>query len=395
MSSSSKKAFVTFGIVALGVAAVACSERIYMGEVRPPEGPPSFTDPSSADAALEGGGRLECIGTECPSPWTTCVSEDGPTYKCGTDLRRDPDHCGACGNKCRDFKRLHMTSRCVDGACEVECYSPPTTFEPYDWRNCNGLVDDGCEVDIYRDPKHCGACGNACAPGLRCNGGQCGCPAGKIQCDEVCVDPMTDDANCGGCGNFCNSGSDGCDPMPPRTRYGCANGACTVLKCQDPSADCNGDLGQSVCGGDGCEVESLDTTENCGACGIKCAAGLSCIDEGNGFECGIPCVKFGKVFCGDRCADLLTDRAHCGSCGAFCGEPGPNQASVCAKGICAYECAPGFGDCNGDPTDGCETNLAVHPANCGACGNECDIAAGQPCIEGACLMTECDGGVPR
>ena len=99
--SSFKKALVTVGMVAMGVAAVACTERIYMGEVKSDAGAPSFTDPKNLDAALgEGGGpRLECIGTECPDPWTTCISEDGPTYKCGTDLRRDPDNCSACGNK--------------------------------------------------------------------------------------------------------------------------------------------------------------------------------------------------------------------------------------------------------------------------------------------------------
>ena len=30
-------------------------------------------------------------------------------------------------------------------------------------------------------------------------------------------------------------------------------------------------------------------------------------------------------------------------------------------------CAPGTGDCNGDPGDGCETDLTSDPAHCGAC----------------------------
>ena len=58
-----------------------------------------------------------CIGTECPAPWATCPSEDRATYACGTDLSRDPDNCGACGNKCLEYRPTHMTSRCVDGAC--------------------------------------------------------------------------------------------------------------------------------------------------------------------------------------------------------------------------------------------------------------------------------------
>lgn len=48
-------------------------------------------------------------------------------------------------------------------------------------------------------------------------------------------------------------------------------------------------------------------------------------------------------------------------------------------------CAHGFGDCNGDPDDGCETDLD-DPENCGACGNVCD--------NGECndLSCACDEG---
>ncbi|OJY23846.1 MAG: hypothetical protein BGO98_18070 [Myxococcales bacterium 68-20] len=333
-----------------------------------------------------------CIGTECPAPWATCPSEDRATYACGTDLSRDPDNCGACGNKCLEYRPTHMTSRCVDGACELECMSPPFSLEgDFDWRNCNGLVDDGCEVDLLSDPKNCGACGNACAPGVFCSGGQCGCPSGLVDCGGSCVDPMNDDNNCGGCNNRCAPPADACRPMPPRAYYGCRAGACGALKCQVPSADCNNDLDQ--CGGDGCELDRLGTRDNCGGCGIKCAPGLDCIDEGNGPECGVPCVKAGKVLCGVECTDLLNNPNHCGGCGAACRAAGPNQARLCTKGICTYECMPGFADCNDDPTDGCETNLSIHPAHCGACGNACDLAAGQPCVEGQCLMVACDGGV--
>lgn len=403
--SSFKKSLVTVGIVAMGVAAVACSERIYMGEVKSDGGAPGLIDPNDLDAALEGGGsRLECIGTECPEPWTTCISEDGPTYKCGVDLARDPNNCGSCGNKCLEYKPTHMTSRCVEGACQLECFNPPNQLEATDWRNCNGLIDDGCEVDVVRDVNNCGACGNKCGDGVPCIDGKCGCPAGRIACSfgpgiAFCADPMNDDFNCGACGVVCEPPPDGCAPEPPPSSYyGCRGGKCGALKCVGRSADCNGDLGSGPdkCGGDGCEVEDITSDDNCGGCGIKCTKpGEHCIDEGNGYECGVPCAKFGKVACPFECADLLNDVGNCGACGAVCKPPGPNQARACKKGVCTYECAPGFADCNGDPSDGCEVNLNIHPANCGACGNACDLAAGQPCVEGKCLMTECDAGVPR
>jgi hypothetical protein len=386
------------GVVAGALAIVAaCAESKNVVVVPAEElgggGGPIFAHPPSADggdAAIVVPELLQCVGTECPAPWATCSSEDRPTYTCGTDLSRDPDHCGACGNRCLVYKPTHMTSRCVDGVCELECMSPALSFEQFDWRNCNGLVDDGCEVDVLTDPKNCGACGNACDPGVFCSGGKCGCPPGFIDCSGECVDPTTDDEHCGGCNNRCSPPADACRPMPPRAYYGCRNGACGALKCQAPSADCNGDLDQ--CGGDGCELDRLGTRENCGGCGIECAPGLDCIDEGNGPECGVPCVKAGKVLCGVECTDLLSNPNHCGGCGAACRAAGPNQARLCTKGVCTYECAPGFADCNDDPTDGCETNLRIHSANCGACGNACDLAVGQPCIEGKCLMVACDGG---
>jgi hypothetical protein len=299
------------------------------------------------------------------------------------------------------YKPLHMTSRCVDGACELECFSEPSPFDPQDWRNCNNLLDDGCEANVVLDENNCGACGNECAAGTKCIDGKCGCPAGLIECFGICVDPQNDDNHCGGCGNFCNPFPDaaegGCDPMPASSYMGCRQGQCGKLKCQIPSADCNGDLGAGpdTCGGDGCEVASIVDDDNCGGCGIKCQGPKTCVDEGNGPECAVPCARFGKTLCPMGCFDLLNDATSCGACNAPCRAPGPNQSRACEKGVCVYDCVPGFADCNGDPADGCETNLNIHPANCGACGNACNIAAGQPCIEGKCLTVACEAGTTR
>ncbi|MDF2693768.1 MAG: Tryptophan synthase alpha chain, partial [Labilithrix sp.] len=81
-----------------------------------------------------------CIGTTCPEGFATCANSDGPAYKCGTDLKRDLDHCGACGNKCLHYARLHMTSRCIEGGCELECWSPKAPGDEGEWRNCNQKV---------------------------------------------------------------------------------------------------------------------------------------------------------------------------------------------------------------------------------------------------------------
>jgi len=363
--------------------------------------PNNFTPPPGEDAGPGPGAvPLACIGTTCPAPFATCHAEEGPTYKCGVDLSRDPDNCGACGNKCLVYDPIALSSRCVDGTCELECLNAPGSFT--DYRNCNGTVDDGCESDVYTDRKNCGACGNVCPVGSSCIDGHCGCAAPLIECPgpdgPECVNPNADDGNCGGCGNACAPPTTGaCKTMPSRSYYGCAGGTCGHLKCGGYASDCNGDMSALGCASDGCEVEDVRfDRDNCGGCGIKCSAKEECLDEGYGYECAVPCARFGKSACPDgTCVDLLSDVYNCGGCNNACPAAGPNQVRSCTKGLCAYECAPGFADCNGSGADGCEVNVRTHAGNCGACGNTCDIAAGQPCVEGKCLMTECDAGVTK
>jgi hypothetical protein len=48
--------------------------------------------------------------------------------------------------------------------------------------------------------------------------------------------------------------------------------------------------------------------------------------------------------------------------------------------ICGLACAAGWGDCNGDPSNGCETDLTTTAAHCGACGHACATT----CTNGVC-----------
>jgi hypothetical protein len=398
------RAIVVCLLLVWTVASGCAQNEARLGDVVGPDsgsGPSSFTPEPGSDAAVDAPIKsLMCIGTSCPAPFATCFAEEGPTHKCGIDLSRDPDNCGACGNKCLVYDPIALSSRCVDGACELECLNKSGALT--DFRNCNLTVDDGCESDVTSDAKNCGLCGNACAAGSSCIKGRCGCPSGLIECpgpDGVprCTNPKSDDANCGGCGNECAPPAEMCSPMPNRAYYGCGGGTCGQLKCGGYSSDCNGDMAALACNSDGCEVEDVRTDKNnCGGCGIKCTGAQECIDEGNGYECAVPCARFGKTACPDgRCVDLLSDVYSCGGCNNACPNAGPHQVRSCNKGLCAYECAPGFADCNGSAADGCEVNLQTHAGNCGACGASCDVAAGQPCVGGKCLMTDCDAGVTK
>jgi len=400
---SGRALFISF--VTLSVVMVACSsgERriaIGAGETDDDAGSapaaPQFESPSDAgdasashrDAARSG--VPMCMATECPYPFATCsTTGTNSVYACGTNLLTDSKNCGACGNACPQssaFPELNMDTQCVDGACQRQCVAKGNT----QYGDCNGLVDDGCETNLSNNPDNCGACGNSCPPGpdgeRRCLNGHCGCAAGETWCNPVgCTDTSTDDTNCGACGNLCQGTDAG--PPPEHMSYHCGGGKCAQLTCDKGWADCNGNVQE-----DGCEIDIVNDPKNCGACGNVCPAGQKCLTRGNTIACGC---EPSETLCNngkEYCADLLNDTRNCGACGYSCPFKN-NYVASCRKGFCEYECPPGRGDCDGDVSNGCEADLMVNGRHCGSCGNQCNTAAGQPCISGSCLMVECDAGV--
>ena len=65
------------------------------------------------------------------------------------------------------------------------------------------------QEDLETSIGDCGACGNVCAVGERCEAGSCFCPEPRVECDSVCADTDRDVLNCGGCGAACSAG-EGC-----------------------------------------------------------------------------------------------------------------------------------------------------------------------------------------
>jgi hypothetical protein len=146
------------------------------------------------------------------------------------------------------------------------------------------------------------------------------CPAGRVLCGESCVDPLNDINHCGRC-NFACNGTNG--------SAACAAGRCEVT-CRAGFADCDMDPRN------GCEV-GLGTITNCRSCADVCPSGAAL-----------------------------------------------NGTPACTANVCRTSCNAGFGDCNGNPADGCELPLSS-PANCGACGRACP--AGQSCAAGVCTVS--------
>lgn len=138
--------------------------------------------------------------------------------------------------------------------------------------------------------------------------------------------------------------------------------------------------GEAVCSGR-C-VDTRTDRAHCGACNNACPAGQLCVMG----RCEISCPT-GQTVCGDRCVDTQTDRAHCGACGRACSLP--NAIADCVAGVCVVAaCSTGFGDCNRNALDGCETDLRSDRSHCGACGRACGV--GSTCSAGVCSVpTSC------
>jgi hypothetical protein len=202
----------------------------------------------------------------------------------------------------------------------------------------------GTCADVQSDSRNCGACGNACAAGRSC-------------CNGACTDVATDTANCGACGGVCDFANGS-----PR----CTAGRCATGTCAAGFGDCDGELAN------GCEANLAESPQHCSTCGRACTAGAN---AATGCE-----------------AQLSTSTAHCGGCGRACAG-GANATGVCVAGACAVTCSAGFADCDGDPANGCEVDARTSLAHCGACGAACARAnAPAACAAGMCTINNCNTG---
>jgi hypothetical protein len=247
-------------------------------------------------------------------------------------------------------------------------------------------------VDLQNDPANCGDCDHACPAAhvehALCLAGTCAydsCATGFADCDgdeaNGCELPITSDVmNCGGCGIVCAPDN--------ASAAACNDGQCGHASCAAGFADCDGDAAN------GCEVTLADDDANCGACGNRCGGGTVC----GGGSCGVAC-DGALTKCGSGAAAYCTltddDPDNCGSCGHSC-TPLHADNKACAQGACGYhQCDTGWGDCDQDPANGCETCLVCSLENCGGCGITCNAVhtADLGCsTAGECVWSTCAAG---
>lgn len=229
-------------------------------------------------------------------------------------------------------------------------------------------IDDNCPLGgVCQQINGEFRCSCGCASNADCQklGG------GSLCCSCVCINPSADSDNCGACGSAC--------PAVANGSRGCSFGVCGIAACNTGFGDCDR-LREN-----GCEHVVSDDTENCGACGVVCAAGANAKASCEKGVCGVVCASgYGDCDRDEKngCeSDLLGSKEHCGGCQRACAVP-PNGTVECVGGVCVSGCQVGFANCDGLVGNGCEVDLQRDAGNCGACGNRC--GGGTSCKMGRC-----------
>ncbi|MEZ4411032.1 MAG: hypothetical protein R3A52_31810, partial [Polyangiales bacterium] len=294
--------------------------------------------------------------------------------------------CTAARDTCPRGQYCTGAEVCADGCRDDDaCRDAGMTLD--------GGVDGGAVLAARCNPSThaCVQClaDEHCPIGQRCAGAVCvpgcdatrGCPGGMACCNGACVDPNSNAQHCGGCGMACST----VNGAPA-----CRVGVCAVGVCTAPFGDCDGDATN------GCETNTRSAAAHCGGCGMACAARpnatVNCVDGACAFEC-----RAGYGDCdGDPSngceVDLSRTLSHCGRCDNACAFSG--GSGVCAGGACTRTaCDMGRGDCDGNTANGCEVDLDSDVRNCRMCGNACSLAHATPeCVSGGCQVMACEAG---
>jgi hypothetical protein len=230
-------------------------------------------------------------------------------------------------------------------------------FDPPTCGSGQKLCDGTCvSIDnpVYGcDETSCSPCSLSRGVAV-CSGNSCvlgSCNAGYADCDldasDGCEVDLSLPAHCGSCNAACGTAAPDCSPI--NGTFEC------ITNCQPPQPTlCNG-----TC------VDLTSSAANCGQCGVPCPAvangTTSCSDSTCAFSCTAPYLK-----CGAGCV-APNDPTACGPACTACTPPAHANAT-CPASSCSFTCKAGYGDCDMDPTNGCETMLVdkMCPVDAGA-----------------------------
>jgi hypothetical protein len=312
----------------------------------------------------------------------TCIPNNdgciGPSYPCTADANCSDDGWYCCGPKATGNPLEETFYR--DYFCNASNMCDYTITNAVD---CDADDKKYCEGDIRKNKD-------------------CNCAEGDINVACYCIITSKDCNDDNGCYAY----GTGCEDRD----YYCSGGSCryTVSNRHTDYYDdwvyyCDGDnvrkhrkFHNFYCDGGSCSDHESNWTDD--------QLVEPCDDKDGWYLDGPSADEYRDYYCsngdcdnytvtGHRCnagfgncdgdwsngceVNLNTDPNNCGSCGNSCG-----ANAYCTGGTC--HCNAGFGNCDGDWSNGCEVNLNTDPNNCGACGNVCPPEL-PICEEGECV----------
>lgn len=292
---------------------------------------------------------------------TGCYQDDSTV---GSDNPDDGAECGVIGevvtqsDGCTACTCTEMGWACDDSECTTEC--------------ADGAMrpsDDGC--------NHC-YCQNgewSCTL-IDC---QPGCTPGDTQSDGCTSCRCTDDGQWGCTANYC----------PPE---------CMPGDMRDAGDGCN----VCTCNADGAWSCTMESCNNCGfldqAAPDPCNE-CTCLEDGTVVCMPVP-------GCQDECPPprMLSSETACPAVSGVARNPATGRCCPYGTACTAPEdwevfntleeceglvCMEGTADCDGDASNGCETDITSDTSNCGACGLVCMLPpdAMVQCVAGACQVS--------
>ena len=166
-------------------------------------------------------------------------------------------------------------------------------------------------------------------PGLSMNAGDCDDTRSDLHPEQLEL--------CNGVDDDCSGAVD--DGLPETlcalagAEARCEAGSCTLERCLEGRGDCNG---LSI---DGCET-SLETSENCNACGARCTSedGLAYCTAGG---CVLSVCLADHHLCDGACVSRFDVRSCADRC-TPCEEPEAHGTATCSGYDCRIVCEPGY-----------------------------------------------------
>ena len=325
----------------------------------------------------------------CGAPGNAC----GNGKKCvkgKCELTCPPDQT-ICGERCVNFNQLHIESCSEDGkitcltsfrncnnnpedGCEIPLQNElhiafcneetGAIFCEDNYLDCDMKIENGCEIQLHDQDTHIAGCGEEL--------GSITCEPGFVNCDDSltngCETPLHNELNIDSCDEnkniLCMEGYANCDgnnangcEKPTASQHIAQCEDAEIKTCMDGWADCDKEYGN------GCETNIYDDSKNCGACNKTCDEYQAC----NFGTCGIACSD-SKFACQNQCIQTTL------------------HVASCANDI--VTCESGWGDCDGEISNGCVVDLSNNNMNCGKCNNECSNGH-------LCENSECSTNCPQ